>query len=156
MNYRLLYDAGNGYTDLDLGDEKPAMTYQINRLNELKDRQAAFSQAIKLPKTANNLRALGFVDDFDVVADAAYEPGKCQLFCDGALLTPFGSLLYVDSVDEWREGTIGCQIVSGTADLFARLAAVSNEDMGDADLWGGVWTSEQMTWDNNEASGYRR
>lgn len=156
MTYRLLYDDGSGYTDLDLGDEKPAMNYQINNLNELKDRHAAFSQAIKLPKTPNNLRTLGFIDDFDVVADAAYEPKKCQLLCDGALLTPFGSILYVDGMDERQSGYIECQIVSGTADLFSQMAAVSNEDMGDPDLWDGVWTSEQMTLDNSDTSGRRR
>lgn len=156
MNYRLLYDTGTGYRDLDLGDEKPAMNYQINNLNELKDRQAAFSQAIKLPKTPNNLRSLGFIDDFDVVADAAYIPRKCRLLCNGALLTPFGSVLYVDGVDEREGGYITCQIVSGTKDLFSAMADVSNEDMGDADLWGGVWTSGQMESDNENTNDRRR
>lgn len=155
MNYRLLYDTGTGYKDLDLGDEKPAMNYQINNLNELKDRQAAFSQAIKLPKTPNNLRALGFIDDFDVVADAAYIPRKCRLLCNGALLTPFGSVLYVDGVDERQEGYITCQIVSVTKDLFSAMADVSNEDMGD-EMWGGVWTSNQMEFDNDNSDDRRR
>ena len=155
MDYRLRYDAGNGYTDLDLGDEKPAMNYQINNLNELKDRQAAFSQAIKLPKTPHNLRAFGFIDSFDTVANAAYNPGRCQLLCEGALLTPFGSVLYVDSVDERQEGYINCQIVSGTKDLFSSMADVSNEDMGD-DIWKAMWTSNQLVADNSDSSGKRR
>lgn len=155
MDYRLRYDAGAGYTDLDLGDEQPAMNYQINNLNELKDRQAAFSQAIKLPKTPHNLRTFGFIDSFDTVANAAYNPGRCQLLCEGALLTPFGSVLYVDNVDERQEGYINCQIVSGTKDLFSSMADVSNEDMGD-DMWKAMWTSSQLTADNSDPSGKRR
>lgn len=146
--YELLYDAGGkGYLPLDLGGEKPAMNYQINSLNELKDRQATYSQAVKLPKTAHNLRAVGFIDAFDVVALSAYEPQGCRLLCDGALLTPFDALLYIKSVDEQRGGYINCQIVSFTYDLFAQLAEADTEHMN-ISLWTNNWTSESMRTQN--------
>lgn len=146
--YELLYDAaGKGYVRLDLDAERPAMTYQINTLNELKDRQAAYSQAIRLPKTPHNLRTLGFIDAFDVAALAAYEPRGCCLLCEGALLTPFQALLIVDSVDEHRGGSIHCQIVSDVYDLFTRLSDADTERMGST-LFANVWTSEAMRADN--------
>ena len=155
MDYRLLYDAGNGYEDLDLGDEVPAMNYQIASLNELKDRRAAYSQAIKLPKTPKNMRLLGFLDSFAVVADAAYTPRRCKLLCEGAQLSPFGAVLYVDNLDDNAGGSIDCQIVSNTVDLFSLLGDVDNENMGNI-LWENVWTSDHIVRDNAEASGDRR
>lgn len=155
MDYRLLYDAGNGYEDLDLGDDIPAMNYQIANLNELKDRQAAYSQAIKLPKTARNLRVLGFLDSFAVVADAAYTPRRCKLLCEGAQISPFGAVLYVDSLDENAGGSIECQIVSNTVDLFSILGDVENEQMGNI-LWENIWTSDRILRDNADASGDMR
>lgn len=155
MDYRLLYDAGNSYEDLDLGDEAPAMNYQIVNLNELKDRQAAYSQAIKLPKTAHNLRVLGFIDSLAVVADAAYTPNRCELLCEGARISPAGTVLYVDNIDEEPGGYIECQIVSNAVDLFSLLGDVSNEQMG-SDAWKGVWTSSQIVSDNAEEDGAKR
>lgn len=155
MDYRLLYDGGHGYEALDMGDEAPAMNYQIANLNELKDRQAAYSQAIKLPKTANNLRILGFPDSFAVVADAAYTPGRCKLLCEGAQISPVGAVLYVDSIDEHAGGFIECQIVSNTVDLFSLLGDINNEQMGD-DIWKGVWTSQQIVEDNADEGGTKR
>ncbi len=155
MDYRLLYDAGNGYEGLDLGDEAPAMNYQIASLNELKDRRAAYSQRIKLPKTAKNMRTLGFLDSFAVVADAAYTPRRCKLLCEGAQISPVGAVLYVDGIDENAGGSIDCQIVSSTVDLFSILGDVENDQMG-SDVWKSVWTSQQIVNDNAEEGGAKR
>lgn len=155
MDYRLLYDGGHGYEDLDLGDEVPAMNYQIANLNELKDRQAAYSQAIKLPKTDKNLRILGFLDSLAVVADAAYTPGRCKLLCEGAEISPAGAVLYVDGIDDYAGGSIDCQIVSSTVDLFSILGDVENEEMGN-DIWKSIWTSKQIVNDNAEEGGAKR
>ena len=155
MRYQLLYDAGNGYEALDLGDEAPAMNYQIANLNELKDRQAAYSQRIKLPKTANNMRILGFLDSLAVVADAAYTPGPCKLLCEGARISPVGAVLYVDGIDEYAGGFIDCQIVSMTVDLFTLLGDVDTEKMGDI-VWENVWTSDRILSDNESPDGVRR
>ena len=155
MRYQLLYDAGNGYEALDLGDEAPAMNYQIANLNELKDRQAAYSQRIKLPKTANNMRILGFLDSLAVVADAAYTPGPCKLLCEGARISPVGAVLYVDGIDEYAGGFIDCQIVSMTVDLFTQLGDVDTEKMGDI-VWENVWTSDRILSDNESPDGVRR
>lgn len=155
MDYRLLYDAGNGYEDLDLGDEAPAMNYQIANLNELKDRQAAYSQRIKLPKTDKNLRLLGFLDSLAVVADAAYTPGRCKLLCEGAEISPAGAVLYVDGIDDYAGGSIDCQIVSSTVDLFSILGDVENDQMGN-DIWKSIWTSKQIVEDNAEEGGAKR
>lgn len=105
------------WRELDLGDERPAMTYQINDLNELKDRNATYSQKIKLPRSVTNNQALGFIENFDVIAEPAYTPLEVKLECESAPISPAGALLYIDTVGQYIE----CQIVSSVSDLFKRM-----------------------------------
>ena len=129
MKYSLYYKDKNGkFVQLDLGGQKPAVTIQANDLNELKDRQATFSQQIKLPKNSHNCRKLGFVNVFEVDSRAPYEPGECRLLCDNADLVGTGAVLYVDGVGR---NDINCQVVAGLVDVFAQLDNIS---MGDSDF----------------------
>lgn len=139
---------------LDLGDEAPAMNYQVASIADLKDRQASYSQAIKLPKTAHNMRAFGFIDEFDVVAVKAYGAGRCELRCDGARISPLGSVLRVQSVEMSRGGMINCQIVAGAADLFTLLD--DSEWLDPDGLWTDQWTADRIAAENANASDIRR
>ena len=48
-------DTTGVWHNLDLiPGEEPAMTYQVNDIAELKDRQADYSQKLNLPKTSTN------------------------------------------------------------------------------------------------------
>lgn len=107
--------------------EEPAMTYQVNDISELEDRQADYSQNIKLPKTSANLRVLERIDIFEVNSLLPYKPLECRLFSDGFGLAGKGSLFVIDRVGEYIEG----QILSGNADLFYTM---QNSLMEDADL----------------------
>ncbi len=107
--------------------EEPAMTYQVNGISELEDRQADYSQNIKLPKTSANLRVLERIDIFEVNSLLPYKPLGCRLFSDGFVLAGKGSLLIIDQVGGYIEG----QIISGNADLFYTM---QNSLMEDADL----------------------
>lgn len=107
--------------------EEPAMTYQVNDISELEDRQADYSQNIKLPKTSANLRVLERIDIFEVNSLLPYKPLECRLFSDGFVLAGKGSLLIIDQVGGYIEG----QIISGNADLFYTM---QNSLMEDADL----------------------
>lgn len=152
--YKLRYYTPTGYADLDLGDEVPAMTYQINQLNELKDRNASYSQSIDLPKTRNNLRILGFPDCYDVVSPAAYDPQPCELELDGAIISPPGAMLYILSVGEEPGGVISTQIKADAFDLFSKLGEVDTENMND-DQWASTWDPRTIVSDNADADSPR-
>lgn len=152
--YKLRYYTPTGYADLDLGDEVPAMTYQINQLNKLKDRNASYSQSIDLPKTRNNLRILGFPDCYDVVSPAAYDPQPCELELDGAIISPPGAMLYILSVGEEPGGVISTQIKSDTFDLFSKLGEVDTENMND-EQWASTWDPHTIVSDNADADSPR-
>lgn len=152
--YKLRYYTPTGYEDLDLGDEVPAMTYQINQLNELKDRNASYSQSIDLPKTRNNLRILGFPDCYDVVTPAAFDPQPCELELDGAIISPPGAMLYILSVGEEPGGVISTQIKADTFDLFSKLGEVDAENMND-EQWASTWDPQTIVSDNADADSPR-
>lgn len=113
---------------LDLPLDAPAMNYQINNLAELKDRNASYSQRISLPRTTHNEQAFQFSFEIGSVSDVPYMKFPCQLFYEGALLSPGGAVLnIVDVSDE----SIGVQIIGATADLFNTLNNTDAKDPGD-------------------------
>lgn len=112
---------------LDLPLDAPAMNYQINNLAELKDRNASYSQRISLPRTTHNEQAFQF--SF-VVGSGSYVPYmkfSCQLFYEGALISPAGAVLNIVDVSDT---SIGVQILGATADLFDTLNNTDAKDPG--------------------------
>lgn len=113
---------------LDLPLDAPAMNYQINNLAELKDRNASYSQRISLPRTTHNEQAFQF--SF-VVGSGSYVPYvkfPCQLFYEGALISPAGAVLNIVDVSDT---SIGVQILGATVDLFDTLNNTDAKDPGD-------------------------
>lgn len=128
MNYELLMKGIDGEVwSLDLPPDAPAMNYQINNLAELKDRNASYSQRISLPRTTHNEQAFQF--SF-VVGSGSYVPYMkfpCQLFYEGALISPAGAVLNIVDVSDT---SIGIQILGATADLFDTLNNTDAKDPG--------------------------
>lgn len=128
MNYELLMKGIDGEVwSLDLPLDAPAMNYQINNLAELKDRNASYSQRISLPRTTHNEQAFQF--SF-VVGSGSYVPYMkfpCQLFYEGALISPAGAVLNIVDVSDT---SIGIQILGATADLFDTLNNTDAKDPG--------------------------
>lgn len=128
MNYELLMKGIDGEVwSLDLPLDAPAMNYQINNLAELKDRNASYSQRISLPRTTHNEQAFQF--SF-VVGSGSYVPHMkfpCQLFCEGALISPAGAVLNIVDVSDT---SIGIQIIGAIADLFDTLNNTDAKDPG--------------------------
>lgn len=129
MNYELLMKGIDGEVwSLDLPLDAPAMNYQINNLAELKDRNASYSQRISLPRTTHNEQAFQF--SF-VVGSGSYVPYMkfpCQLFYEGALISPAGAVLNIVDVSDT---SIGVQILGATVDLFDTLNNTDAKDPGD-------------------------
>lgn len=129
MNYELLMKGIDGEVwSLDLPLDAPAMNYQINNLAELKDRNASYSQRISLPRTTHNEQAFQF--SFVVGSDSyvPYMKFPCQLFYEGALISPVGAVLNIVDVSDT---SIGVQILGATADLFDTLNNTDAKDPGD-------------------------
>lgn len=128
MNYELLMKGIDGEVwSLDLPLDAPAMNYQINNLAELKDRNASYSQRISLPRTTHNEQAFQF--SF-VVGSGSYVPYMkfpCQLFYEGALISPTGAVLNIVDISDT---SIGVQILGATADLFDTLNNTDAKDPG--------------------------
>lgn len=129
MNYELLMKGIDGEVwSLDLPLDAPAMNYQINNLAELKDRNASYSQRISLPRTTHNEQAFQF--SFVVGSDSCvpYMKFPCQLFYEGALISPAGAVLNIVDVSDT---SIGVQILGATADMFDTLNNTDAKDPGD-------------------------
>ena len=129
MNYELLMKGIDGKVwSLDLPLDAPAMNYQINNLAELKDRNASYSQRISLPRTTHNEQAFQF--SFVVGSDSCvpYMKFPCQLFYEGALISPAGAVLNIVDVSDT---SIGVQILGATVDLFDTLNNTDAKDPGD-------------------------
>lgn len=155
MRYELYIQVAAEQVLLDIGDESPAMNYQINTLSELKDRQSMWSQAIKLPKTITNIRALGIISEIDIVSDIPYSYHPCELLSDGITISPVGAVLCIKEIESGRSGSVVCQITSGTRDLFQRLEDASDELIGHKD-WAFKWGIDRVMTDNTTASSFAR
>jgi len=126
----------------DLGDDKPAMTKQANDIAELKDRQADYSQSLKLPPTHNNCQMFGFSDQLDVITDFPYKRHNCRLFSNDSLIAGIGSYLILTKANKYLE----VQILSSNAYFFSML---ESKPMSDLDL-----TSGELNHGYCQRSGY--
>lgn len=115
------------WSKLDLGDDQPAMTYQSNDIAELKDRQADYSQELKLPLTAHNLTVLGLPDHTDSQTDLPYRTVDCRLYADEYELAGKGAILVIDGVTE----AIECQVLGSSASLFDLLEEAPMSDISE-------------------------
>jgi len=140
------YDYFDNWRLADLGDDKPAMNYQANNIAELKDRQANYSQALKLPPTKNNCLIFGYSDSFDVVTQIPYKKFDCRLFSNESVLAGQGSILIIDKITTHFE----IRILSGNVDLFELL---TNKPMSDLDLGTYILGSKTVL-DNYSNSNY--
>lgn len=128
MNYELLIKGiDSNVWSLDLPMDAPAMNYQINNLAELKDRNASYSQRISLPRTTHNEQAFEFGTEIGSETWAPYMKFPCQLFYEGALISPAGAVLNIVDVSDTA---IGVQILGATADLFETLNNTEAKDPG--------------------------
>lgn len=129
MNYELLMKGIDGEVwSLDLPLDAPVMNYQINSLAELKDRNASYSQRISLPRTTHNEQAFQFSFVVGSGSGVPYMRFPCQLFYEGALISPAGAVLNIVDVSDT---SIGVQILGATVDLFDTLNNTDAKDPGD-------------------------
>lgn len=107
------------WISLDLGDENPYITLQAFDVSEPSARNVTFSQALTLPVTETNIRAMQYFNGINGrYGDISTHAWPCLLLCDGQKFTEEDMLLYVDSMSG---GEINCQIISANKDLFVSM-----------------------------------
>lgn len=107
------------WISLDLGDENPYITLQAFDVSEPSARNVMFSQALTLPVTETNIRAMQYFNGINGrYGDISTHAWPCLLLCDGQKFTEEDMLLYVDSMSG---GEINCQIIGANKDLFVSM-----------------------------------
>lgn len=127
MTYELLIQKGGEWLQVDLGDDTPYLVIQVNNLNDLKDVNASYSQALALPKSPRNCELFDYLNIFEANSQVPYGVYECVLYCDGAQLVPDGYKLVVLSTETNYFRT---QIVSNVAGLFSTIGTLSMDDLG--------------------------
>lgn len=125
---------------LDLSDEKGiAVSYQINNLADLQDRQSTYSQTIKLPKTANNKRLFGYADSDTFTQSQPYQKNTGKLVQSGVETIPYGQITLQQVTDffeaQLTTGLVGINdLLSITStDILTGLVTVRDAKIADLD-----------------------
>jgi hypothetical protein len=120
--------------DLSEKDNPIALSYEVNNLAELKDRQAFTTNNFKLPLTQNNRRACGFPDTGSIIGLQPYRKNTCKIVQDGIEILTNGIALITSCKD-----FISVQALSGLIGFFDLLEGKSIRDL---DL-----SAYEHTWD---------
>lgn len=112
--------------DLD-SNQTIAQTKQVNDLKSLDNRQANYTNKFKLPKTANNIRILGYLTLAGNNSDIPYQKNECSLFSDnGECFVYNGWAVITDGGDSFEVA-----IYDGIIDLYK---AIENQNIASIGL----------------------
>lgn len=111
-------------------DQVLAMTYQVNDIGNIQFQRANFSNQFKIPKTKENCRKFGFIDQVTSADMRPYRALPARIIQDGEEIVRNG-VAQVLSVDD----TINIVIYSGIKDFFETIgdAKLSDLDLSDLD-----------------------
>lgn len=123
---------------LDIIDEEPiALTLQVNNIAELKDRQASFSNTIKIPLTAKNKIILGNPDVAGSNSVKPYRLPHTTFIQNGIIVLPSA----VSYLDQTEGNFVNLILFSGILDFFniIKEKKLSDLDLSDLDH---VWDAQ--------------
>jgi hypothetical protein len=114
---------------VDLDDKEPiAITKQVNNLNELKDRQANYSNQFKIPPSENNLRICGYPNIVSSDSINPYTKLPCRYIENGTEQISNGyAIIEIFDID------IQVTLYSGILDFFDLIADKSLRDLDFSD-----------------------
>jgi GH35 family endo-1,4-beta-xylanase len=147
MNNKEIYINGI-LVDLDEAKSPIRLTYAINDLAELKDRQAYSSNVFKLPKTARNLMACGLPDNANLIQEQPYRKNSARIVQNGIEIIPSGI-----AVINGSGAAIEVQILSGLIGFFDSLGDKKIRDL-DLSLWDHTWDLETVVQSQIGVRGY--
>jgi hypothetical protein len=111
---------------VELYDDEPiALTKQVNKLNELKDRQADYSNQFSIPPTGNNLRICGYPDRVSSDSINPYTKLACTYIENGSELISNGIAI----IEDYTGGDIQITAYSGIFDFFDQLGENTLRDL---------------------------
>lgn len=115
---------------IDLSVDQPlAMTYQVQDIGSIQFQRANFSNQFKVPKTKENLRKLGFIDQVTTADMRPYRALPARIIQDGEEIVRNG-VCKVLSADD----TINVVIFSGIKDFFETIGDAKLSDLDLSDL----------------------
>lgn len=111
---------------LEARDNPIALSFAVNNLAELKDRQAYSTNNFKIPNTAENRIACGFPGDSNIIGIQPYRKNIAKIVQNGIEIVPNGIAVITGS-DEF----ISVQVLSGIIGFFD---TIDGKDISDLDL----------------------
>jgi hypothetical protein len=112
--------------DLD-SNQVIAQTKQVNDLNSLDNRQASYTNKFRLPKTANNIRIMGFLTLAGNNSEIPYQKNECSLYSDnGECFVYNGWAVVTDGGDSFD-----AVVYDGIIDLYK---AIENKNIAAVNL----------------------
>lgn len=117
MSYQLYIEVEGSWRLADIGDDKPALNFQVNEISSLSSLNSNYSQALKLPKTPTNRLIFANSDAMDTTSYSPYEKRNCRLFSNNYAIAGAGSYLILIRVSKYFE----VQILSKTIDFLTLL-----------------------------------
>jgi hypothetical protein len=138
---------------VDLSDDSViALTFQVNDLADLKDRQSTFTNSIKLPPTFNNRRVFGFPETGAITQDQPYKYQKVKVIQNGIETVPNGvaTLTSVNGDFETSitSGLTGFADIIGNKKISVLPFTQANFNLGNSYNLPGVVSSQNNTWQN--------
>ena len=147
MNNKEIYINGQ-LVDLDEANNPIQLTYAINDLAELKDRQAYGTNIFKLPMTARNLEICGFPNDANLIQEQPYRKNSAKIVQNGIEIVPKG-IAVIDRTNR----AIEVQILSGLIGFFNRIENKSIRDL-DLSYYDHTWNLQTVINSQGNTEGY--
>lgn len=147
MNFKEVYINGI-LLDIEEKDNPIQLTYAVNDLAELKDRQAYSTNTFKIPHTANNDFACGLPGDPNLIQLQPYRRNTARILQNGIEVLQNGIAIIRSSA-----GSIEIQILSGLIGFFDLLGDKSISDL-DLSAYDHVWNINTVSASQSNTEGF--
>ncbi len=134
--------------DIDETDTPITLTFAVNDLANLEDRQSTFSSTINLPKTARNNAILGYANTDSFTQDDPYKLLPAKLVQNGIEIVPNGLFTLLRVTNNF-EG----QVISGIGGLGTAIADKKLVDLDMSNL-DHVYTGANILASQSNIAGY--
>lgn len=133
--------------EVDIGDAVIGLTFQINDLSELKDRQANFSNKFKVPKTKHNTELFEWSDMVQTGTVLPYRKMPARLYKGSKALGGF-------AIIEATDGAFNITFYSGLIDLFELLDKKKLSELAGLSALNHYWNKDSIFDSRANFSGY--
>jgi len=147
MNNKEVY-INDRLVDLDEGKSPIRLTYAVNDLAELKDRQAYATNSFKLPLTQNNLDICGFPLEAPIIGVQPYRKNTGKVVQGGIEVLVNGIAIITGASD-----SIQVQVLSGLKGFFDTIADKKLKEL-DLSEYDHIWDLATVAGSQLNTDGY--